>query len=194
MVSGRLGRLAQGGCTSARRTYTGHRDAPHRATTVRVGPHGVTASPRTDSPCPPSLPATSESTPRATAPASASGPTSGDPSRSSPTATRPRGSGRRSWPSSRSACGPSPAPRRSRIILDAAGKARNPRDLNEATKAAECIIRGEALTATSAMAPTFEAFAKEWTSGELRKKHPDHVREKKDPSEDIQICATGSTR
>ena len=37
------------------------------------------------------------------------------------------------------------------------------------------------------MAPTFEAFAKEWTSGELRRKHPDHVREKKDPSEDIQI-------
>jgi integrase len=73
------------------------------------------------------------------------------------------------------------------IILDAAGKARNPRDLNEATKAAECIIRGEALTATSAMAPTLEAFAKDWTSGELRKKHPDHVREKKDPSEDIQI-------
>jgi hypothetical protein len=73
------------------------------------------------------------------------------------------------------------------IILDAAGKARTPRDLNEATKAAECIIRGEARTATSAMAPTFEAFAKEWTSGELRKKHPDHVREKKDPSEDVQI-------
>ena len=39
------------------------------------------------------------------------------------------------------------------MILDAAGKARNPRDLNEATKAAECIIRGEALTATNAMAP-----------------------------------------
>jgi hypothetical protein len=37
------------------------------------------------------------------------------------------------------------------------------------------------------MAPTLEAFAKEWTSGELRKRHPDHVREKKDPSEDIQI-------
>jgi integrase len=74
-----------------------------------------------------------------------------------------------------------------RIILDAAGKARNPRDLNEATKAAECVIRGEALTATSAMAPTLEAFAKEWTSGELLKKHPDHVREKKDPSEDVQI-------
>ena len=74
-----------------------------------------------------------------------------------------------------------------RIVLEAAGKARTPRDLGEATKAAECIIRGEALTATGAIAPTFEDFAKEWTSGELRKKHPDHVREKKDPSEDAQI-------
>ena len=40
---------------------------------------------------------------------------------------------------------------------------------------------------TGARAPTFADFAKDWTSGELRKKYPDHVREKKDPSEDVQI-------
>ena len=147
----------------------------------------MTASPRTEPPCPPSLPATSESTREGYSARVRIGPherPSFELFAHSDEAAGERASlladlAKRMRPVASAA--------EIQIILDAAGKARNPRDLNEATKAAECIIRGEALTATSAMAPTFEAFAKEWTSGELRRKHPDHVREKKDPSEDVQI-------
>jgi integrase len=86
-----------------------------------------------------------------------------------------------------------------RELLTVAGKARTPADLAEALDAANAVASGNTSKAASALAPTVEAFAKAWTSGELRKAHPDHVREK-DSSEDVQILrdyvnpAIGSTR
>jgi len=58
--------------------------------------------------------------------------------------------------------------------------------LQEIEEAACLIESGETATASSALAPSFADFAKSWTSGELRKKHPDHVRDK-DHDRDVQI-------
>ncbi len=86
-----------------------------------------------------------------------------------------------------------------RVLLTAVGKARTAADLAEALDAANTVASGNTSKASSAVAPTVETFAKAWTSGELRKAHPDHVREK-DSSEDIQILrdyvnpTIGSTR
>jgi integrase len=74
-----------------------------------------------------------------------------------------------------------------RIIIEAAGNARTERGLREAIAAAEAIIRGETTTAAGGVAPTFADFADDWTSGKLHKKFPDHVRKKKDVTEDEQI-------
>ncbi len=71
-------------------------------------------------------------------------------------------------------------------LLTAAGDARTPNALADALKVADMLEAGETERVTSALAPTFEAFAKEWTSGDLRKKHPDHVREK-DATRDLQV-------
>jgi integrase len=85
------------------------------------------------------------------------------------------------------------------VLLAAVGKARTAAALAEAMDAADAVASGNTSKASSAMAPTVEAFAKEWTSGELHKAHPDHVRQK-DASEDVQIIrdyvnpAIGSTR
>jgi integrase len=74
-----------------------------------------------------------------------------------------------------------------KVVLEAVGNARTERGLQEAKDAAEALASGEARTAASVAAPTFEDFAKDWTSGKLRKNHPDHVREK-DSTEDTRIC------
>jgi integrase len=73
-----------------------------------------------------------------------------------------------------------------RIIIEAAGKARTEKGLREATQAAEAIIAGETTTAAGGAAPTFADFADEWTSGKLRRKHPDHVRDK-DSGRDARV-------
>lgn len=73
---------------------------------------------------------------------------------------------------------PMAAPDEIKEILEAAGNARTEKGLEGAKEAAELLIRGEASKASSAMAPTFAAFAEDWTSGKLREKHPDHVRAK----------------
>ena len=65
-------------------------------------------------------------------------------------------------------------------VLTDAGKAKTSKELDEVEGIVRAIEAGEMRKASSAVAPTFEAFAKDWTSGELRKKHPDHVREKND--------------
>ncbi len=54
------------------------------------------------------------------------------------------------------------------------------------TRVAEEIIEGERPKISGAEAPTFEAFAKEWTSGDLHKKDPDHVRDK-DAARDEEV-------
>jgi integrase len=73
------------------------------------------------------------------------------------------------------------------ILLKRAGDARTETGLAEVEKAVEAIASGKAPTAASALAPTFEDFAKTWTNGELHTKHPDHVGEK-DSTEDARVC------
>ncbi len=86
-----------------------------------------------------------------------------------------------------------------KTILEAVGNARTEKGLQEAKEAAEAIAIGETSKAASAMAPTFAKFAERWTSGDLRKDHPDHVREK-DSTRDEQVLRDyinpeiGSTR
>jgi integrase len=71
-------------------------------------------------------------------------------------------------------------------VLTETAAARTPAQMQEAQEAVDALESGEAKTVGAAQSPTFEAFAVEWTSGKLRKKHPDHVREK-DHDEDKQI-------
>jgi hypothetical protein len=73
-----------------------------------------------------------------------------------------------------------------KIVLEAVGNARTERGLKDAIDAAEALATGDTSKAASAAAPTFEDFAKSWASGELRKKHPDHVREK-DSGRDARV-------
>jgi len=71
-------------------------------------------------------------------------------------------------------------------LLTLAGNARNAKTLREVGEAVDAIESGGTSRASSAVTPTFAAFALEWTSGDLRKKYPDHVREK-DAKRDVQI-------
>ncbi len=71
-------------------------------------------------------------------------------------------------------------------LLTAAGEARTPKALADALKVADMLAAGETERVASGLAPTFEDFAKDWTSGGLRKKFPDHVREK-DATRDVQV-------
>ncbi len=73
-----------------------------------------------------------------------------------------------------------------RILLEKAGAARTEKALQEVRVAGDVMASGQATRTTSALAPTFETFAELWTSGDLRKKHPDHVREK-DSKRDLEI-------
>ncbi len=72
------------------------------------------------------------------------------------------------------------------ILLEEAGNARTKADLAEVQTAAAAILNGETAKASSALAPTFEDFAEDWTSGKLRRDHPDHVRDK-DSTRDEEI-------
>ena len=71
-------------------------------------------------------------------------------------------------------------------LLKAIAGARTDKGLAQALEAVDAIATGVAKTTKSALTPTFEAFAKDWTSGELHRKHPDHVREK-DSTRDAQV-------
>ncbi len=71
-------------------------------------------------------------------------------------------------------------------VLTDAGKARTAKELDEVEEIVRAIEAGETRKASSAVTPTFEDFAKTWTSGDLRKKHPDHVRDK-DSTRDVQV-------
>jgi integrase len=65
-----------------------------------------------------------------------------------------------------------------KIIIEGIAAANTDRTLAQVVNAAEALIRGETTKASSAIAPTFEDFAKDWTDGKLHNAHPDHVREK----------------
>lgn len=70
-------------------------------------------------------------------------------------------------------------------LLTEAGKARTEKELAVVADAVRAIATGTTTRATSALAPTFADFAKEWTSKDLHKRSPDSVREK-DETEDVQ--------
>ncbi|MGH7434223.1 MAG: tyrosine-type recombinase/integrase, partial [Polyangiaceae bacterium] len=71
-------------------------------------------------------------------------------------------------------------------VLTDAGKARTGKELAEVEDVVRSIVAGETRKASSVATPTFAKFAEQWTSGELRKNHPDHVREK-DSTRDEEI-------
>ncbi len=71
-------------------------------------------------------------------------------------------------------------------LLTLAGEARTAKALADVREAVAAIVNGETTSAGAAIAPTFAKFAEEWTTKELHKKFPDHVREK-DESEDVQL-------
>jgi len=73
-----------------------------------------------------------------------------------------------------------------KALLTEAGNARTERDLAAVREAVDAIASGQTTMAASAKAPTFAEFAKQWADGELRRKYPDHVREK-DSSRDVQV-------
>ena len=58
-------------------------------------------------------------------------------------------------------------------LIMAAAAAATPKELDDVREAVELIASGKVAKASSASAPTVEAFAKEWTSGKLRKAHPE---------------------
>jgi hypothetical protein len=61
-------------------------------------------------------------------------------------------------------------------------KAKTENGLAEAVGAAEDVASGLVKTAGSAMSPTFEDFAKTWTSGELHRGFAGFVRDKGPPT------------
>ena len=68
-------------------------------------------------------------------------------------------------------------------LLEMGGKARPGRVWDGIVKAVDDICAGNAPRAADGKAPiTFTDFAKEWTTGALHKKYPDHVRAKKEDS------------
>ncbi len=83
---------------------------------------------------------------------------------------------------------PHASPDEVRQLLTLGGQARTERELAVVLEACEAIAKGQTVRASAVAVPTFAAFAEEWTSGRLRKAHPDHVR-RKDPEDDIQVLA-----
>ncbi len=84
-------------------------------------------------------------------------------------------------------------------LLKRAAHARTDKGLRAAQEAADIIATGGAPRTAAVLAPTFEEFAKKWTSGELNRDFPDHVREK-DSTRDREVLrlyinpAVGATR
>jgi integrase len=72
-------------------------------------------------------------------------------------------------------------------LLEIAARARSDKALKAAQDAADAIARGGTTRTVAAMAPTFEAFAKEWTDGVLHRRYPDHVKEKRTASRDAEL-------
>jgi len=74
-----------------------------------------------------------------------------------------------------------------KTILQTAGQARTDAEMAGALDVVNAIAKGETKTTTTgATVPTFEEFGRQWTSGELHKKHPDHVRTK-DATRDLEV-------
>ncbi len=80
---------------------------------------------------------------------------------------------------------PHAAPAEIATLLTEAGNAKSEKALAIVLEAVEAFETGTTTKATSAVAPTFSAFAEDWTSKRLHKLHPDHVRDK-DSDEDVQ--------
>ena len=72
-------------------------------------------------------------------------------------------------------------------LLEIAGQARSEKALSAARDAADAIASGKTMRAAAALAPTFEAFAKEWTDGDLHRKYPDHVKDKRTAYRDAEL-------
>jgi len=78
------------------------------------------------------------------------------------------------------------APAEVETLLGFVADARTAKGLEDAVGACEDVATGVVKIAATAMAPAFEDFAADWTSGKLHKAHPDHVRDK-DHTSDIAI-------
>jgi integrase len=70
-------------------------------------------------------------------------------------------------------------------LLEAGAAARAGRAWQEVCAAVDALCAGQ--TASTAQSPTVEAFAKEWTEGQLARRHPDHVREKRSAARDEEL-------
>jgi hypothetical protein len=72
-------------------------------------------------------------------------------------------------------------------ILDRASKSTDPAELDRLRELVSRIAGGKVVSSKASAAPIGETFgdvAKAWTSGELAKKYPDHVKAKKDDATD----------
>ncbi|MBK8942029.1 MAG: tyrosine-type recombinase/integrase [Polyangiaceae bacterium] len=72
-------------------------------------------------------------------------------------------------------------------ILERAAKSTDPAELDRLRELVSRIVGGKVVASKSSAAPIGETFgdvAKAWTSGELAKKYPDHVKAKKDDATD----------
>lgn len=70
-------------------------------------------------------------------------------------------------------------------LLEEAAKARAGRSWQEVCAAVDAVCAGR--TRALERAPTFRAFAEQWTEGQLAKRHPDHVREKRSSPRDEEL-------
>ncbi len=69
-------------------------------------------------------------------------------------------------------------PAETEMLLEYVAAATTENGLAEAVGACEDVASGLVKSSASAISPTFAKFAEEWTSGDLRRDHRDHVREK----------------
>jgi len=73
-------------------------------------------------------------------------------------------------------------------VLEMAAKQRAGRPWQAVCEAVDALCKGEARDkGTGAQAPLFSEWARQWTSGELAKRYPDHVREKRSSDRDEQL-------
>lgn len=66
-------------------------------------------------------------------------------------------------------------------------RARAGRPWESVVGAVDALCAGQTREQKTAQALTFEQFAKQWTDGELAKKHPDHVRAKRSAARDEEL-------
>ena len=72
-------------------------------------------------------------------------------------------------------------------LPEVAATAKTPRALEAALGAADVLCAGTSEPISEAARVTVEAFGKDWTSGKLRERWPDHVREKRSSHHDERI-------